>query len=887
MASAAATSSLPLLLLLLLVSSLIAASPSPSPAAPSSAAAQTPPQDMLLEFKASLHDPAGSLAAWSPSTPYCNWPHVSCTAASAAANATVSVSLSLDGLGLSGDLSAASLPLCRVRGLAALSLASNAFNQTTLPLSLSRCASLASLNLSAAGFWGPIPEQLAAALPSLVSLDLSGNAFEGTVPAALGVGGRRLEVLNLGGNRLSGVLHPALLRNLTGLHLLDLSGNQFTDSELPPEIGEMAGLRWLFLRGSGFTGAIPDTFLGLEQLQVLDLSMNGLTGALPAGFGSKFQKLMALDLSQNGLSGPFPEEIGRCSMLQRFEVHGNGFTGELPGGLWTLQDLRVIRAQNNRFAGRLPEFRGGESRLEQLQLDNNSFSGGVPRSIGAVRTLYRFSASLNELNGSLPENICGGGGSPAAMSILNISRNALSGAIPELGSCRRLVSLSLAGNMLTGPIPPSLGDLPVLTYIDLSSNDLTGGVPPELQNLKLALLNVSYNRLSGRVPPSLISELPAVFLQGNPGLCGPGLPGECGGDAPARRRRRLAMAATVSSFLAGVALLAAGALAVCRRLHGGGGEHSSRWKLVLFHPVKVTGDELLAGFHDKGVIGRGAFGKVYLIELQDGQKIAVKRLVNSGKLTFRAVKNEMKVLAKVRHKNIAKILGFCYSEGEVSIMYDYLEMGSLKDLICAPKSKFTVGWKDRVRIAMGVAQGLAHLHHDRTPQVLHRDLKASNVLLAGEDFEPRITGFGIDRVVGEMAYQTSMASDLNYRCYMAPEQSYAKNPTHLMDVYSFGVILLELVTGKPAEQPASDDDSVDIVRCVRRRINVADSEILDPSISRAARQGMQAALELALRCTAVMADQRPAMDEVVRSLQPLCFGAHPQTPLHTEIALEP
>ena len=120
--------------------------------------------------------------------------------------------------------------------------------------------------------------------------------------------------------------------------------------------------------------------------------------------------------------------------------------------------------------------------------------------------------------------------------------------------------------------------------------------------------------------------------------------------------------------------------------------------------------------------------------------------------------------------------------------------------------------------------------------------------------------------------------------FLKPEQSRAKNPTHLMDVYSLGVILLELVTGKPAS-----DDSVNIVRWVRRRINVTDgaSQILDPCISRTARQGMQAALELALRCTSVMPDQRPAMDEVVRLLQPLCFSVHPQTPLTAEIVLEP
>jgi serine/threonine protein kinase len=246
------------------------------------------------------------------------------------------------------------------------------------------------------------------------------------------------------------------------------------------------------------------------------------------------------------------------------------------------------------------------------------------------------------------------------------------------------------------------------------------------------------------------------------------LPNDCV-DAPSRKRRGLALAATVASFLAGAALLAAGAFAVCKRLHGG---EPSPWKLVLFHPVKVTGEELLAGFHDRSIIGRGAFGKVYLIELQDGQNIAVKRLVNSGKLTFRAVKNEMKALAKVRHKNIAKMLGFCYSDGEVSVIYDYLQMGSLQDLICAPK--FTMAWKDRVRIAMGVALGLAHLHRDHTPQVLHRDLKASNVLL-DDEFEPRITGFGVDRVVGEMAYQTSMASDLNCKCYVAPGKHFCSS----------------------------------------------------------------------------------------------------------------
>ncbi|CAM0904221.1 unnamed protein product [Alopecurus aequalis] len=813
---------------------------------------EQPAHDLLLSFKASLHDPSGALASWSSSTPYCNWSHVTCTSASANGNSS-SVSLSLQGLGLSGDINASAL--CRVPGLAGLSLASNAFNQT-VPLQLSRCAVLVSLNLSSAAFWGPLPEQLAA-LASLTSLDLSGNDIEGTVPPGLAAL-RGLQLLDLRGNRLSGVLHPALFQNLTSLHYLDLSGNQFLESPLPPELGGMASLRWLFLQGSGFSGAIPDTFLGLEQLEALDLSMNGLTGAVPPGFGLKFQKLLSLDLSGNGFSGPFPNGVDKCLMLQRFQVQGNAFTGELPVGLWSLPDLQVIRAENNRFTGRLPDFAGGVSRLEQLQVDNNSLSGQIPQSIGLIRTMYRFSASMNQLNGSLPDNLC----DSLAMSIIDISHNALSGPIPEFRNCKRLVSLQLSSNGLTGTIPASLGDLPVLTYIDLSSNGLTGAIPAELQNLKLALLNVSYNRLSGRVPPQLVSGLPAVFLQGNPGLCGPGLPDDCG--TPLRKHQGLAVAATVASFVTGAALLAIGAFAICRRFHG---KRSSPWKLVLFHPIKITGEELFAAFHDKNIICWGAFGNVYLIALQDGQKVAVKRLFCSGKLTFRDVKKEMKILAKIRHKNIAKITGFCYTEGEVSVIYEYFQKGSLQDMICAPK--FTLGWSDRLKVALGVAQGLAYVHHDYTPCVLHRDLKSSNVLLADE-FEPRVAGFGIHHVVGEKAYRYSLDSDLNHKCYIAPEQNFTKNPTNLMDVYSFGVILLELVTGRPAEQPASKESS-DIVGWMRRRINLIDGapQILDPSISHTAQQGMQAALELAVRCTSVKPDQRPAMYEVVRSLEAL------------------
>ncbi|KAK1667921.1 hypothetical protein QYE76_056080 [Lolium multiflorum] len=128
----------------------------------------------------------------------------------------------------------------------------------------------------------------------------------------------------------------------------------------------MVSLRGLFMQSSGFSGAIHETFLWIEQLEALGLSMNSLAGPVPPGFGIKFQKLLSLDMSLNGFSGAFPTGIVKCLMLQRFEVQGNAFTGELPVGLWSLPVLQVLRTHNNRFFGRLPEFPDGEPRLEQV-----------------------------------------------------------------------------------------------------------------------------------------------------------------------------------------------------------------------------------------------------------------------------------------------------------------------------------------------------------------------------------------------------------------------------------------------------------------------------------------------------------------------------------------
>lgn len=590
----------------------------------------------------------------------------------------------------------------------------------------------------------------------------------------------------MGSNLLSGTVPSSAFGNLTELTVLDLSLNPFLTSEIPPDIWSLENLEKIFLQGCGFHGGVPGSIAGLQNLTNLDLSENNLTGRLP--MLASFKNLVSFDVSQNRLSGTFPEgicngnglvtlslhsnsfngslpdSISQCRSLERFQVQNNEFSGDFPSGLWSLPKIKVIRAENNRFSGEIPNSVSMASQLEQIQMDGNSFTGKIPQGLGQVKSLYRFSASMNRLLGEIPPNFCD---SPV-MSILNLSHNALSGKIPELKKCRKLVSLSLADNSLTAEIPESLADLPVLTYLDLSANKLSGPIPQELQNLKLALFNVSFNQLSGRVPALLISGLPASFLEGNPGLCGPGLPSSCS-DPESRRHRTgglTTLASALISIAFGIGLLIFTAGFLVYRKSSKQKMEKAVWHSVFFYPLRVTEQDLIAGMNEKSAVQTcGVFGRVYILSLPSGELVAVKKLANFRNQSPKTLKSDIKTLAKIRHKSIAKILGFCYCDDLIFMIYEYLPGGSLGDLI--RQQDFELKWSDRLRITIGVAQGLAYLHKDYVPHIIHRDVRSNNVLL-DSGLMPKLTDFALDRVVGEAAFQTTVASESASSCYIAP-----------------------------------------------------------------------------------------------------------------------
>ncbi|CAA2983085.1 probably inactive leucine-rich repeat receptor kinase At5g06940 [Olea europaea subsp. europaea] len=847
--------------------------------------------DILLTFKNSVEDPLNFLSDWTNTTGihYCNWTGISCTR-----TFPFSVSsINLQNLNLSGEISSS---VCKLSKLSNLNLADNLFNQP-IPLHLSQCGSLESLNISNNLIWGTIPDQISQ-FGSLRLLDFSRNHIEGKIPESIG-SLKQLQFLILGSNFLSGSV-PLVLGNFTELLVLDLSENPFFDSEIPGDIVKLNKLEQLLLQGSGFYGEMPDFFVGLKSLMILDLSQNNLIGEIPK-IELFLPNLVSFDVSRNKLSGSFPtgvceakgltnfslhsnflngsipnESINKCLNLERVQVQDNGFSGNFPSWLWSLPKVKLIRAENNRFTGEIPDSLSGDAQLEQVQIDNNSFIGKIPQGLGKIRSLYRFSASLNGFYGELPPNFCD---SPV-MSIINLSQNYISGRIPELIKCRKLVSLSLADNSFVGEIPESLAKLPVLTYLDLSCNNLTGSIPEELQNLKLALFNVSFNQLSGRVPFSLISGLPASFLQGNPGLCGPGLTNPCSSDKPSSKTSHLTKVtcALVSTALFFALVIVAFGFYLVRRSYNRKSQLGS-WRLVFFYPLRVTEHDLIMAMDEKTARGGGGvFGSVYVVNLPSGELVAVKKIVNFCSQSSKSLKTEIKSIAKIRHKNVIKILGLCYSDDSMFLIYEYLPNGSLGDLIDKPC--FDFAWTVRLKIAIGIAQALAYLHKDYLPHLLHRNVKSTNILLDA-DLQPKLTDIAFDRIVGENAFQSTMASECASSCYLAPEYGYTKKASEEIDTYGFGVVLLELITGRKAEREEKESgESLDVVKWVRRKINITDGalKVLDPKISSSSQQEMLGVLEIALRCTAVIPEKRPSMSEVVKALETINSRASSSNP---------
>ncbi|KAK7327831.1 hypothetical protein VNO77_21924 [Canavalia gladiata] len=783
--------------------------------------------------------------------------------------------------------------LGNITSLRTLNLSYNPFLPSPIPPELGNLTNLEILWLSSCNLVGPIPHSLGN-LNNLLDLDLAYNNLYGPIPSSF-TRMKSLKQIELYNNSLSGEL-PSGMSNLTALRLIDVSMNHLSgaipddlcrlpleslnlyenrfEGPLPPSIADSPNLYELRLFGNRFAGNLPENLGKNAPLRWLDVSNNRFWGEIPATLCDRGE-LEEILMIENSFSGEIPASLGRCRSLTRVRFGSNRFSGDVPAGMWGLPHVYLLELVNNSFTGSIARTIAGAKNLSLLILSTNNFSGEIPDEIGWLENLQEFSGGDNKFNGSLPESIVNLG----QLGTLDLHNNQLSGELPKgVQSWKKLNELNLAKNEIGGKIPDEIGSLSVLNFLDLSNNQFSGNVPLGLQNLKLNQLNLSYNRLSGGLPPLFAKDMYRASFMGNPGLCGD-LEGLCGGKGEDKSKGYVWLLRTI--FVVATLVFVVGVVWFYFKYRNFKNARrsidKSKWTLMSFHKLGFGEDEILNCLDEDSVIGSGSSGKVYKVVLSSGEAVAVKKIwggvtkeidsgdVEKGQFHDSAFDAEVETLGKIRHKNIVKLWCCCTTRDCKLLVYEYMPNGSLGDLLHSSKGGL-LDWPTRYKIAVDAAEGLSYLHHDCVPPIVHRDVKSNNILLDG-DFAARVADFGVAKVVESTGKGTKSMSVIAGSCgYIAPEYAYTLRVNEKSDIYSFGVVILELVTGRRPIDPEFGEKDLVMWACTTLDQKGVD-HVLDSRLDSCFKEEICKVLNVGLMCTSPLPINRPAMRRVVKMLQ--------------------
>ncbi|XP_075479910.1 LRR receptor-like serine/threonine-protein kinase FEI 2 isoform X3 [Primulina tabacum] len=474
---------------------------------------------------------------------------------------------------------------------------------------------------------------------------------------------------------------------------------------------------------------------------------------------------------------------------------------------------------------------------------------------------------------------------------------------PTIGKLNRLQRLALHQNSLHGFIPYEIANCSELRALDLSSNTLRGAIPSSLGRLtRLKYLNLSTNFLSGEIPEvGVLSKFGNSSFTGNLDLCGrqAGKPCRTSLGFPAVLPHAASDEAVVpegrsSHFVKGAVIGAISALGLAFILLSGFlwiwllskkeraikrytevkkqvyKEPSA--KLITFHgDLPYPSCELvekIESLNEEDIVGAGGFGTVYRMVMNDCGTFAVKKVDRTREGSDQVFERELEILGSVKHINLVNLRGYCRLPTAKLLIYDYLSMGSLDDFLHEEYwvENRSLNWAARLRIATGSARGLAYLHHDCCPKIVHRDIKSSNILL-DENLEPHVSDFGLAKLlVDEDAHVTTVVAGTFG--YLAPEYLQSGRATEKSDVYSFGVLLLELITGKRPTDPTFVRRGLNVVGWMNTLLRENRLEdMLDKRCADADVETVEAIVDIAAECTDANPDDRPSMQQVLQFLE--------------------
>ncbi|CAN1744604.1 Probable LRR receptor-like serine/threonine-protein kinase At3g47570 [Linum perenne] len=767
----------------------------------------------LLQVKSTLIDPLGALNSWNQTLHFCQWQGV----------------------------------FCNEQRVTQLDLKLNRLSGTISPY-IGNLTFLTHLILNNNTISGEIPPDIGR-LHSLQELVLVQNSLTGTIPAnisacsnltSLRIGYNGL-IMSFGSNRFSGVFPP-----------------QFFNSSSIQVISDLVHLN---LAVNNFSGQIPDSISNATNLQVLELGQNNFHGKVPSL--AKLNRLQLLGLINNSLGSDgqdgddlmFLHSLTNSTLLEvlmTLQVQNNNLSGTIPSNIGNSTKLLSVWLQGNHLEGSIPSSFGSCKGMTLLYLASNNLSGSIPPEILNLPDLsITLNLSRNSLSGQIPDEV----GNLINLGRLDLSNNFLTGRIPaNLGRCVRLETLNLMGNMFQGSIPSSLRALRGLVVLDLSRNNLSGEVPVFLQEFtSLVRLNLSYNNLEGALlKQGIFGNATVTMVMGNSELCG-GMPEFGLPKCPVQGSKKGGLntvvkivISVVCGLLGLISLLSFIYLCFLKK------------KIKDPEASKFTGNALLEatyhhllkatdGFSSANLLGVGSFGSVYqgLIVIDDSstKMVAVKVLNLQNARASKSFVAECEVLKNIRHRNLVKLLTVCsgidYHGNEFkALVYDFMVNGSLEEwlhiqVIPEEASTRKLTLLQRLNIAIDVGSGLDYLHNNSGIPVVHCDLKPSNILL-DVNMVGHIGDFGLAKFLPEVAAgppTTDIAnSSIGVRGtvgYSAPEYGMGSEVSRSGDVYSYGILLLEMFTGRrPTDEMFRD--GLNLHNFIAEGLPDKAAEIMDP-----------------------------------------------------------